>query len=46
MAHQQWDWRVSQEVSRHATEEALSQAAMRIGAHHDHRCLLLDRGRH
>jgi hypothetical protein len=36
MTHQQWDWSVRQEVSRHTTEKALSQATVRIGAHYDH----------
>ena len=45
MAHQQWDWSVSQEVSRHAAEKALSQAAMRVRTHYDHCRLLLDRRR-
>ena len=45
MAHQQWDWSVSEEVFRHPAEKALSQATVRIGAHCDHCRLLLDRSR-
>jgi hypothetical protein len=45
MAHQQRDWSVSQQMFRHAAEKALPQATMRVGAHYDQGCLLLDRSR-